>query len=128
MSLKFLSPALAAGLLFVSPVVAHAHGSMEPQHGGAVQMSGETMIEFLPSPQGFRVWVSEEDEPLPANAFDARATVTAADGTKKSYPMQAGAGNLLTAAGARAPSGAKVDIALRAKSNAAMSFGSFRVR
>lgn len=119
-----IASCLAAALLFAAPVAAGAHGSMKPQHGGVVTMSGEIVVEMVKSAKGLAFYVSEEDEPVPASGFDAKVIVTA--GSKKTQvPLVAAGGNKFTAAGMTAPKGAKVVVALVSKRDQSRTFATF---
>ncbi|MPS68848.1 MAG: hypothetical protein E2586_10160 [Novosphingobium sp.] len=116
--------ALAAVLLASAPATAFAHGSMKPQHGGIVAMSGEILVEMVKSPKGVSFYVSEEDEPVPASGFDAKVTVTAA-GKKTQTALVAAGGNRFSAPGLAAPKGSKVVVSLVNKRDQAKTFASF---
>lgn len=117
---------LAAIALIAAPAMLHAHGSMKPQHGGLVQMTGETMIELVAGPKGVDVYLSEEDEPLAAAGFTAKLTQTAA-GAKSEAALKPAGGNRLTAAGFKAAKGAKLVVALVDKSGA-KRFATFQAK
>lgn len=118
--------ALAAIALMAAPAMLHAHGSMKPQHGGLVQMTGETMIELVAGPKGVDVYLSEEDEPIAAAGFTAKLTQTAA-GAKTEAALRPAGANKLTAAGFKAARGAKLVVALIDKSGA-KSFATFQAK
>jgi len=123
-SIKFRQ-ALMAALLTMAPFAAHAHGSMKPQHGGVVQMSGETMVAFVPGSKGLSFYVTEEDEPLPASGFDGAVTLTLPGGAKSSHALMAQTANLFTAPGLAAPTGTKVLVSLLDKRSGAKTFVTF---
>lgn len=129
-TLSRLKLLLFAGALAASPLVAgeaFAHGSMKPQHGGQVAMSGETMVELVRAPSGVSVYVSEEDEPLPAAGIDGKLIVT--QGAKKSEALlKSGPANRLDAAGLKIPAGAKVTVVLISKATQARSMVSFTAK
>lgn len=112
--------ALAAGA--AQPVL--AHGDMRPKHGGAVQMSGETMAELVAGPKGVMVFISEEDEPLSAAAYDAKLILTKA-GVKTEVPLKAMGGNRLVAPGANVDAGTKVVVVLLSKTDGSRTFVTF---
>lgn len=116
----------AALALLALPSFASAHGSMKPQHGGLVQMSGETMIELVTAPKGVDVYVSEEDEPIPAASFTGKLTQTAA-GKKSEAALKAAGGNKFSAPGFKAAKGAKIVVALVDKSGA-KTFATFQTK
>ena len=117
---------LAALALAALPATAFAHGSMKPQHGGMVQMSGETMMELVSGPKGVDVYLSEEDEPIPAAGYTAKLTQTVA-GAKTEAALKPAGGNKLTAAGFKAAKGAKLVVALVDKSGAKV-FATFQTK
>lgn len=111
--------ALAAG--------AEAHGSTKPQHGGLVQVSGETVVELVKSPSGVAVYIREEDEAVPAADMTADLTVTPAAGATSSVPMVAAGGNRFEAEGLTIPAGSKVGIMLVNKASQARASVTFTV-
>lgn len=117
MKIDLFRTAVAAVALAAIPATAFAHGSMKPQHGGLVQMSGETMIELVSGPKGVDVYLSEEDEPVAAAGYTAKLTQTAAGAKTEAVLKPAGA-NKLTAAGFKAAKGAKLVVALVDKGGA----------
>ena len=123
---RFLATALAATFAFGLSAPALAHGSTKPQHGGIVQMSGEILVEVVKTAKGLDVYVSEEDEPLPATGFDAKLIVTPASGDKFTAALKPVGGNRLTAAGVKPGSGTKVVVSLVDKSDSAKTFATFR--
>ncbi len=127
MMTKLTDLALICGALAMMPSAAHAHGSMKPSHGGVVQMSGEIMVELVTKPKSLEVYVTEEDEPIPAAGFDGALVVTAADGAKSRIALSVAAGNRFTAAG-RPPSGAKTVVSLTEKQGGAKTFVTFRMK
>lgn len=118
---------LTAAPAIVAPGVAYAHGSMKPQHGGTVQMSGETLFELVRGPKGIAVYISEEDEPLPANDFTAKLIVTSASGAKTTTPLVAGKDNQFSAPALKLQAGAKVVVSLVDKSSGAKTFATFQI-
>ena len=117
---------LAVVALAALPATAIAHGSMKPQHGGLVQMTGETMFELVTGPKGVDVYLSEEDEPIPAAGFTGKLTQTAG-GTKTEAPLKPAGGNRLTAPGFKPAKGAKVVVAVIDKSGA-KTFATFQTK
>lgn len=127
MSLKHIIAALAGVSLAALPVVAGAHGSTKPLHGGIVIMSGETVIEMVRAPKGVDIYLTEEDEPLAASGFAGKLIVTAG-GAKTETALVPQARNKLTAPGLKIPAGAKVVVSLTAKGNGAKTIASFSVK
>lgn len=119
--------AILFAALALLPAAANAHGSMKPSHGGVVQMSGEIMVELVTKPKSLDLYVTEEDEPIPASGFDGVLIVTAADGAKSKVALSPAGGNKFTSA-SRPPSGAKVVVSLTAKQGGAKTFTTFRMK
>lgn len=126
MTIAFLSTGIAAIALIATPAMLHAHGSMKPQHGGMVQMSGETMMELVTGPKGVDVYLSEEDEPLIAAGYTAKLTQSAG-GTKSEAALKPAGGNKLSAPGFKTVKGAKLVVALVDKSGAKI-FATFQTK
>ncbi len=88
---------------------AFAHGFTKPQHGGVVQMTGETLFELVAAPAGVTIYVLDEDEPVDAAAMTGKLSITA--GAKKSEVALAPAGgNKFFAKGLKLPKGANVGV------------------
>jgi hypothetical protein len=122
---------LFAGVLAISPLVAGeavAHGSMKPQHGGEVALTGDTLVELVRAPSGVTVYVTDDDGvPLSAAGMTGKLIVT--QGAKKSEaPLKSGAGNQLDAAGLKIPAGAKVTVMLVDNATQAHSMVSFTAK
>ena len=124
--MNFFRMGLTALALVAAPALLHAHGSMKPQHGGMVQMTGETMFELVSGPKGVDVYLSEEDEPMAAAAFTAKLTQTAA-GKKSEAILKPAGGNKLSAPGFKPTKGAKLVVALVDKSGA-KTFATFQTK
>ena len=124
--MNFFRMGLTALALVAAPALLHAHGSMKPQHGGMVQMTGETMFELVSGPKGVDVYLSEEDEPMAAAAFTAKLTQTAA-GKKSEAILKPAGGNKLSAPGFKPAKGAKLVVALVDKSGA-KTFATFQAK
>lgn len=126
MTVALLRTGIAAIALMAAPAMLHAHGSMKPQHGGMVQMSGETMMELVAGPKGVDVYLSEEDEPLTAAGFTAKLTQSAG-GAKSEAVLKPAGGNRLSAPGFKTVKGAKLVVALVDKSGAKI-FATFQAK
>lgn len=59
---KILIPALSGLAALAFALSAGAHGSMKPEHGGLVQMTGETLFELVSAPAGVALYVKEDEE------------------------------------------------------------------
>ena len=126
MNMNFLRMGVAALALAAAPAILHAHGSMKPLHGGMVQMTGETMFELVPGPKGVDLYLSDEDQPLPAANYTAKLTQTAA-GKKTETVLKPAGGNKLSAPGFKAAKGAKLVVALVDKGGA-KTFATFQAK
>ena len=116
--------ALAALLAFV-PAMTLAHGNMKPQHGGIVQMSGETVFELVVKPSSVELYVSEDDEAVaPANA--TASLVVTAGGKETDVPMSAGPNNGFVAQ-TRVPKGASVGVVVKYK-NGSKTFTTYTLK
>lgn len=125
MKFNMLNLGLTASALTLA-VPVFAHGSMNPHHGGMVQMSGETMLELVSGPKGVDVYLSEEDEPVAAADFTAKLTQTVA-GKKTEVPLKATGVNKLSAPGFKPVKGAKLVVALIDKSGVKI-FATFQTK
>lgn len=116
--------ALAALLAFV-PAMTLAHGNMKPQHGGIVQMSGETVFELVVKPSSVELYVSEDDEAVaPANA--TASLVVTAGGKETDVPMSAGPNNGFVAQ-TTVPKGASVGVVVKYK-NGSKTFTTYTLK
>lgn len=86
-----------------------AHSSTKPQHGGVVQMNGETLFELVRAPAGVSLYVTDEDEPVAASSMTARLSITIG-AQRRNVTMVAGAGNQFVARGLILPRGASVGV------------------
>ncbi|WP_343526189.1 hypothetical protein [Sphingomonas sp.] len=102
-----LIPALAAGLLASAPAL--AHGNMKPQHGGVVQMAGETLFELVRSPAGVSIYVTDDDEPLASSAASGKIAVTTA-GKTQDIVLRPGPANRFDAPGLKLAPGARLAV------------------
>ena len=102
--------ALAAATLFFN-ASAGAHGSTKPEHGGMVQMSGETLFELAVKGDTVALYVKEDDEELASAGMTARLTITF-KGAKSEVTLQPAAGNKFEGKGVKIASGAKVGVML----------------
>lgn len=100
---------VAAAVLAATPGMAAAHGSTKPQHGGVVQMTGETLFEIVREPTGVALYVVDEDEPINAAAMTAKLNI-AVSGKKSEVMMVPGKGNRFFAKGLKLAKGANVGV------------------
>ena len=122
---------LAALALLTAPLamagVAHAHGSMKPQHGGIVLMTGETLFELVTKPEGVELYVSEDDEPIASSSATAKLSIVSGAATKNA-PLAPAAGNKYVAKGLKIAGGSKVTVTLVNNASKAKTFATFTVK
>lgn len=123
--------AFAALALLAAPFAAggtaYAHGSMKPQHGGIVQMTGETLFELVTTPKGVELYVSEDDEPIASSSATAKLSI-ASGAVKKDAALTPAGGNKFVAKGLKVASGSKVTVMLVNNATKAKSFATFTVK
>lgn len=128
--MNFRSTIAALALMtapFAAGGIAHAHGSMKPQHGGIVQMTGETLIELVNGPKGVELYVSEDDEPIAASSMTAKLSIDAG-AAKKDAPLTPAGGNKFVGKGLKIAGGAKVTVTLVNNASKAKTFATFTVK
>lgn len=122
---------LAAITLLIAPLVAggvaYAHGSTKPQHGGIVQITGETLFELVNKPGGVELYISEHGEAIPSSSASAKLSIVSGE-VKKDVPLTPAGGNKYVAKGVTAPSGSKVTVALVDKTMRTKTFATFMVK
>lgn len=122
---------LAAFALLVAPLVAggaaHAHGSMKPQHGGLVQMTGETLFELVNKPAGVELYITEEDEPIASSGAAAKLSITSGT-AKKELSLTPAGGNKYLGGGVKIPTGSKVIVTLVNNTTKAKTFAAFAIK
>jgi len=107
--MKKILVALAPLTLLGLSAGVQAHGFTKPQHGGVVQMNGETLFELVAQPAGVSLYMIDEDDPVNAAAMTARLSVTAG-GKRSEVAMVAMKGNQFFAKGLKLPKGANVGV------------------
>jgi hypothetical protein len=121
---------LALVLVAVAPLAfnaAHAHGSTKPQHGGVVQLVGETSVELVTRDEGAEVYVIYDGEDVASDGMSGKLSVDNA-GTKSEAALQPAGGNKLEAKGVKVPSGSKVAVTLIDKQTAAKTTARFTIK
>jgi hypothetical protein len=103
---------LALGATLLAFNVAQAHGSGKPEHGGVVQITGETVLELVTNANGVELYIEEEDEEISSAGMSAKLTLVGADGAKSEVTLTPASGNKLEAKGVKIPSGSKVAVLL----------------
>ncbi|MEP7350210.1 MAG: hypothetical protein ABI668_09705 [Sphingorhabdus sp.] len=114
-------------LIFALPAAILAHGSTHAQHGGVVQMNGETLFELVRAPAGVSLYVTDEDEPVTAGSMTARLSVTVG-GQRRDVAMVAGKGNQFFAKGLTLPKGASVGVLVINKASQARYGTTFAIK
>ena len=125
--MKKLATALCclAALGLSAPVF--AHGFTKPQHGGVVQMNGETLFELVAQPAGVSLYMIDEDDPVNAAGMTAKLSVTAG-GKRKDVAMVAMKGNQFFAKGLKLPKGANVGVQATNKASGARYGTTFTIK
>lgn len=120
--------ALVAVAVLGLPSASLAHGSTKPQHGGVVQMTGETVVELVYGPAGVALYVKEDDEDVESAGMTATLTITTAAGARSDVPLKPAGGNKFEAKGVMVPAGSKVGIMLINNATQARSSVTFAIK
>jgi hypothetical protein len=118
--------ALALVALFAASP-AFGHGNTKPQHGGIVQMSGETLFELVNKPNEVAVYVVDDDEPVAASKMTGKLTVTSG-GKSQSYELKPAAGNKFEATGLTIAPGSEVAVQVVSTETKARLGATFQVK
>lgn len=113
--------------LALSPLPVLAHGNTTPQHGGIVQLSGETLVELVAGADGTSVFVAEEDEPVAASGLAVTLTIMDPAG-KRQVEMVPASGNRLDAPGVKLAPGTKVGALVLNKATQVRTIVAFTVK
>jgi hypothetical protein len=128
--MNFRNTLFACALLvapFAAGGVAHAHGSTKPQHGGIVQLTGETLFELVNKPAGVELYITEHGEDIPSSSASAKLSITSG-AAKKEVSLTPAGGNKYVAKGVKVPSGSKVTVTLVDNTIKAKTFATFTVK
>ena len=120
-------PVLALGatvLLFNASAL--AHGSSKPEHGGVVQIAGETLLELVVRPDSVALYVKEDDEEVASAGMTAKLTI-AYKGADTVVAMEPAAGNRFEAKGVKVMRGSKVAVVLTNKATQAKLGATFNI-
>ncbi|MCJ2182931.1 hypothetical protein MTR62_09535 [Novosphingobium sp. 1949] len=101
--------ALAGLSLIALPASVQAHGVTKPQHGGVVQMNGETLFELVREPGGTSLYLIDEDEPVAASSMSAKLDISN-HGKKSEVPLTPGKGNQFFKKGLTIAAGSSVAV------------------
>ncbi len=118
--MRIASKIFAMSMVIAVPMLASAHGNMSPQHGGIVQMAGETVFELVIKPASVELYVSEEDEPVSSTTATAKLTVTVS-GKKTEAELKPAANGGFSAA-IKIPANASVGVTVVDKASGAKTF------
>ena len=124
---KTLSSAFVGLAALAFATSADAHGSMKPQHGGVVQMTGETSFELVNAPAGVALYVKEDEEDVASAGLTARLTITDKAAKSSSVQMTPAAGNKFEAKGLKLAPGSKVGVMLVNKATQARASTTFTI-
>jgi hypothetical protein len=105
----WLATVLAATVLSVG--VAVAHGNLEPEHGGTVQLVGDMSFELVTRQDGVELYVEDDGEEVNSAELSAKMTIID-QGSKSEVLLQPAAGNKFEAKGLNIPKGARVAVLL----------------
>jgi hypothetical protein len=106
---KYLSVLILSAASLACNGAAEAHGSAKPEHGGVVQMVGETAFELVVLADKAEVYLVEESEPVATVGMTGKLTISN-NGVKTEAALEAAGNNKLEAKGAKIPSGARVTV------------------
>jgi len=102
-----------------------AHGKGKPEHGGVLQLVGETSIELVNRPDHVEVWVEDEGDEVASAGLSGKILV---EGPVRSEISLAPAGeNRLEAKGATLAKGSQVTVLLTATATEAKTAASFKI-
>lgn len=75
--------------------VAHAHGSLEPEHGGILQEKGDLIVELVSESDGISIYLRDHDQPLDSSRISGSVTILAM-GEKSEMPLVPAGNNKMT--------------------------------
>ena len=120
--------ALVAVAALGLPAASLAHGSTKPQHGGVVQMTGETLVELVYGPAGVALYVKEDDEDVESAGMTATLTITTVAGARSDVQLKPAGGNKFEAKGVMVPAGSKVAVMVINNATQARSSVTFAIQ
>jgi len=111
--MKTSSPLVLAAALALAlfSTTTGAHGTHEPQHGGIVQMVGDTAVELVAKGDTVHVYVDEHDSEFSSKGTTGKLTVLM-NGSTTTATLTPDGSNRLVARGAAIGPGARVIVAL----------------
>ncbi|CAN7606678.1 hypothetical protein LJR225_004602 [Phenylobacterium sp. LjRoot225] len=126
-SWKIFAPVGAGLCALALGLAAEAHGSMKPEHGGVVQMSGETSFELVNGGPGVALYVKDDEDDIASSAMTAKLTITTKAGKTSSVPLAAAGSNKFEAKGLKLAPGSKVGVMVVDKATQARSSTTFTI-
>jgi hypothetical protein len=110
--------AIFAGLMSLLAAAAYAHGGGKPEHGGVLQMVGETSLELVVKPDHVELYVEDEGEEVPSASRTAKLTVTQ-DSKSSDKMLQPAGGNKFEGTDIKIGKGAKAAVLVTDKATQA---------
>ncbi len=120
-------PAILLASSLLAGAAAFAHGSTKPEHGGVVQLVGETLFELVVQPKAVSLYVMEDHEPVDSAVINAKLTILA-KGEKSEVMLKPAGGNKFEAKDVTIPVGARVAVTLVNKTTRAQSGVTFSIK
>jgi hypothetical protein len=124
---KFCSVLLLSLASFAFSATVYAHGSNKPQHGGSVQIVGETSFELVTRADGVELYVMDDGEEMESAGLTAKLTIVNS-GAKSEVVLKPAAGNKFEAPGVTVASGSQVAVQLTNKTTQAKVSANFTIK
>ena len=102
-----------------------AHGQGKPEHGGVLQLVGETSIELVNRPDHIEVWVEDEGEEIPSTILSGKPLFESP--AKAEIVLFPVGDNKLEAKGATLAKGSQVTVLLTSNASQAKTAATFRI-
>ena len=106
---------------------AYAHGGGKPEHGGVLQMVGETSLELVVKAQGVELYVEDDGEEVPSASRTAKLTITDQGKTSEATLEPAG-GNKFEASSLKIAKGARAAVLVTDKTTQAQVGTTFTIK
>jgi hypothetical protein len=87
--------------------VAHAHGDLQPRHGGVVEMAGEVKFELVARGDSAELYLDDHGQTMPTAKLTGKLTVMSPAG-KTEARLEPAAADKLVARGVKLAKGDKV--------------------
>jgi hypothetical protein len=115
---------LSGSILSAAPALAHGGGKAE--HGGQVQIVGETTFELVTKADSVELYVEDAGEDLAGDSMSAKLIVTGEKGFE--VVLTAGSGDKVEAKNVTIPHGSKVTAVVTIKSSLAKVRANFKIK